>query len=669
MAVRNEPSMAGPLPMRILRLRIFPWLLTLGAVLLIALFSYVNGHSYLAQQSAAREALLVREVLADTLSLMKDAETGTRGVLLTDDPRFLEPYENALPRLEQRLTFLHELGVTDGSQRAAAQAVDLLTKQKLALLSALVELQRQGKFQASEGAPKLAQGKLVMDALRVEIARMIARVDVRLHEREAATKAASERFQLAFALVLIGGVGLASAGLIGARRDAEQARAASEALVLDIAAREQAEVALRYQTRLLESVLAHIGDGVAVIGQDREMLLVNPAAAPVAPYAPGESVPTDWSNYTPIYLPDGKTRFPSEKGWFTRALRGESSDGVEMALRVAGGRLRFYSVTTRPLVTEDGKRGAVAVYRDTTDLKLAQKEQLESEQRYRVLSEASFEGMAITRAGVVLDTNANLASWVGYEPHELVGIEGVELFAPEERERVTRMARDPETSYESSMLRRDGSRFPVEVRARSVLFRDSYVRVAVVRDVTEKKKQERELLEKSEQLRALSLRDELTGLYNRRGFIELAEHQLKASERSRHGCAVFYADLNGLKRINDELGHEVGDEAIRATAEILLKVFRSSDVVARLGGDEFAVFAPACEAAGVAASCARLEAAVAAFNTASQNRYRLSISTGASLWSCEQPRDLFGLMQAADAAMYAMKRARYLQPSLPVLSS
>ena len=76
------------------------------------------------------------------------------------------------------------------------------------------------------------------------------------------------------------------------------------------------------------------------------------------------------------------------------------------------------------------------------------------------------------------------------------------------------------------------------------------------------------LLEKSEQLRALSLRDELTGLHNRRGFMEVAEHQLKSAARAKECCAVFFADLNGMKVINDQLGHEMGDHAIRAAADV-----------------------------------------------------------------------------------------------------
>src|SRR5439155_15054078 len=89
----------------------------------------------------------------------------------------------------------------------------------------------------------------------------------------------------------------------------------------------------------------------------------------------------------------------------------------------------------------------------------------------------------------------------------------------------------------------------------------------------------------------LSTRDELTGLYNRRGFFMAAEPLARLAERAGRSFVIFYADLDGLKGINDAHGHSAGDEAIRDAAWILNQTFRSADIVARIGGDEFAVLA------------------------------------------------------------------------------
>jgi diguanylate cyclase (GGDEF)-like protein len=99
-----------------------------------------------------------------------------------------------------------------------------------------------------------------------------------------------------------------------------------------------------------------------------------------------------------------------------------------------------------------------------------------------------------------------------------------------------------------------------------------------------------------EQLRLLSLTDDLTGLYNRRGFLALAQQQTRVARRDQKPMLVISADLDGLKDINDTFGHQQGDAAIAETAHILRESFRKSDVIARIGGDEFAVLLTAGEA-------------------------------------------------------------------------
>ena len=108
-------------------------------------------------------------------------------------------------------------------------------------------------------------------------------------------------------------------------------------------------------------------------------------------------------------------------------------------------------------------------------------------------------------------------------------------------------------------------------------------------------------------LRELALVDELTGLHNRRGFLLLAEKQLQIARRTGRPDLLLFVDLDGMKRINDEFGHEAGDAALRRTAAVLHAAFRTSDIIARLGGDEFVVLCPNTgpEAAADAAGGAR----------------------------------------------------------------
>src|SRR6202012_3805139 len=118
----------------------------------------------------------------------------------------------------------------------------------------------------------------------------------------------------------------------------------------------------------------------------------------------------------------------------------------------------------------------------------------------------------------------------------------------------------------------------------------------------------------AEQLRDLSLRDELTGLHNRRGWLELARQGLRLAIREKRPAAVIFADLNGMKQINDLYGHEEGDCALKDTARILRAACREADVVARFGGDEFVVFALGFEDTGLEVLRSRAQGAIAEQN-------------------------------------------------------
>ena len=139
---------------------------------------------------------------------------------------------------------------------------------------------------------------------------------------------------------------------------------------------------------------------------------------------------------------------------------------------------------------------------------------------------------------------------------------------------------------EVMLKRKDGTPIWGSITARAI--RDHEGKViyfdGTVTDITDRKRMEEEIL-------TLSITDQLTGLYNRRGFLSLAEQQLKLSDRNKSGMLLFFADLDLLKWINDTLGHEEGDKALIEAANVFKETFRTSDIIARLGGDEFAVLA------------------------------------------------------------------------------
>ena len=163
-------------------------------------------------------------------------------------------------------------------------------------------------------------------------------------------------------------------------------------------------------------------------------------------------------------------------------------------------------------------------------------------------------------------------------------------------------------------------------------------------------------------LQQLSFNDELTGLLNRRGFLSMAQQQLKIAQREDWELVLLFADLDSLKNINDNFGHTEGDRALKSVASVLNKTFRTSDLIARLGGDEFIVLALNAPAAGVQKMKTRLKSNLDRHN--SQNRYyQLSLSIGIAQFDPNHETSLESTIVEADKALYDNKRKKRLAGS------
>lgn len=164
-------------------------------------------------------------------------------------------------------------------------------------------------------------------------------------------------------------------------------------------------------------------------------------------------------------------------------------------------------------------------------------------------------------------------------------------------------------------------------------------------------------LEKAnEEIRRLSITDELTGLNNRRGFYLLAEQKLRGTQHLGHNCMLAYLDVDGLKQVNDEQGHDAGDALLKDVAQVLRDIRRESDILARLGGDEFCVMATAGEG-DTAALKERLNQAFRSFNERNVRPYRVSASIGFVQASAAESPTADELLARADKLMYVEKRA------------
>jgi two-component system, cell cycle response regulator len=161
-----------------------------------------------------------------------------------------------------------------------------------------------------------------------------------------------------------------------------------------------------------------------------------------------------------------------------------------------------------------------------------------------------------------------------------------------------------------------------------------------------------------ELLRNLTLTDDMTGLYNHRGFYTLIDHHQKIARRRGYGALLIYADMDNLKKINDTYGHTEGSAALVKVAQLLRKSFRESDVISRLGGDEFAVLAPDVLPLEGDAILDRVRTTFADYNAKGLHPYPISLSIGSVFFDAKNELSIHDLIAKADEAMYRNKRQR-----------
>lgn len=285
----------------------------------------------------------------------------------------------------------------------------------------------------------------------------------------------------------------------------------------------------------------------------------------------------------------------------------------------------------------------------------------ESEAKYKLLVDfLPIAIIEIDNQGNVTSFNRSSLEFFGYSQEDLErGINAAQVFSPEELERVgVQMQKVMEGTstpgQEFIFLKKDGSTFPGLIYSSRIIQENEIVGIrAAIINITIRKQME-------EEIKALSITDSLTGLYNRRGFLTLADLQMKMAKRTGNGLLLLFADLDGMKAINDNLGHSKGDEALIETADVFKKVFREADIIARVGGDEFAVLAleTSCECSDMFRE--RLQRHIDLSNSRKNRDYHLSISIGMVCCNPEDPSSIYDLMSRADGLMYENKKSKKL---------
>jgi len=326
--------------------------------------------------------------------------------------------------------------------------------------------------------------------------------------------------------------------------------------------------------------------------------------------------------------------------------RGVRRDGGAVDVEVLGNRMQF-----------QGRPAIGGTMLDVTDRLRRERELTERETRLRSLIESAQDVVfSCDFDGRITSINPAGERLAGFEAGAALGRSILDVIAPEARD-ATRAA-----LQEMRDGGRDGSwevplttpRGPLLLElALRVLHKDGVAAeiVGIGRDVTARHQRERAL-------HSLTLEDDLTGLYNRRGFMTLAERHLKLAVRKKRGVFLLFCDLDGLKQINDTWGHVEGDHALTDTAEILRQSFRSADIIARLGGDEFTVFPLEAEEASADLLMGRLAAHIDAFNAENRRPFRLAMSVGIARFEPGSAWTIQNLLDEADRHLYDAKRRR-----------
>ncbi|HIG75021.1 MAG TPA: EAL domain-containing protein [Bacteroidetes bacterium] len=276
-----------------------------------------------------------------------------------------------------------------------------------------------------------------------------------------------------------------------------------------------------------------------------------------------------------------------------------------------------------------------------------------SEQRYRALSHATFEGIAFSVGGTITDCNRQFATLLGYDaPEDLIGRSAFDMVAPDSREKVGTMIREGRTEpYEARVRRQGSSPFWAEIQGRHWTLDGKVIRVTAIRDVS----QRRAL---SDQLEYQATHDALTGLPNRTLFYSRVQEAIE----DEIPFAALFIDLDRFKVVNDSLGHEMGDFLLATVAERLRRVIGSFEgsTVARLGGDEFAMVVPTQTEDGPTISGREIGVQVLEALNQPVDLGPREHEPGASIGVIEQaetyatPEDV---LRDADTAMYEAKRS------------
>lgn len=319
---------------------------------------------------------------------------------------------------------------------------------------------------------------------------------------------------------------------------------------------------------------------------------------------------------------------------------------------------------------EDSRGNALGyrgIIRDSTERELTREVLRMSEEKYRTILENIEDGYyEVDLAGSLTFFNNAICKITGFDEDELIGKNYLEIIVSDQSESVYETfnevykSRIPARAIVWEMINKNGEIKFAESSVSLILDRkkEPIGFRGIVRDITDRKRMEEKLTQTLDEVRSLSLTDELTGLYNRRGFLTIAQQQLKVAHRMKGDILLLFADMDDLKEINDTHGHKEGDKALVNIAKIFKKTFRESDIIARMGGDEFAVLTLETSHSDANIIKKRLQKNLNATNKKGKKNYKLAVSVGLVRYGRTRTYSIEEMLDKADKKMYKEKQKK-----------
>jgi diguanylate cyclase (GGDEF)-like protein/PAS domain S-box-containing protein len=419
----------------------------------------------------------------------------------------------------------------------------------------------------------------------------------------------------------------------------------------DITERKRVEESLQESEESYRNLFKNANEAIFV-GLDSKVVFYNPMTIKILGYSGEELVSKPLNEFI---HPDDRDMVID---CFVRQLKGERIlQSYDFRIIQKNGNIRWV-VLNSVMINWKEKPATLNFLSDITERKQSEEALRESEERYRVLIEKSNDGIAMVKGDRYIFVNQKMVEIFGYDrPEEFMGQQVTMVIHPDDRERVAAInyrrqkGESVSDKYETKGQRKKGEPVYIEVSAAETTYKGETVSLGYLRDITDRRLTE-------EALKTLSLKDDLTGLYNRRGFFTLAEQGLKTAQRMGTDLVLIFGDLDNLKGINDTFGHKEGDQVLMDISKIFKETFRESDILARIGGDEFVVLAMNNLETSAEKLINRFTQALNDHHFQTKCPYTLSISLGMACFDPQNPCSIDALLAQADKLMYENKQKK-----------